>query len=197
MTLILAAVHASATIVVADRAREVGGYSKATRDNNAQKLVLSASGDIVVALAGDVILGTTGAPEHEVATWMSSLEAASPTDRAECLRLRAQTHCGRPSDGRRGLLLLFDRDDPGRVSTVTVSANALSGVDASLIKCDLRQDQPSVWGLEQSWSSLSSESWDSTRSPGEIATALRDAIASYASAHAGAVVSRATCEVTI
>ena len=79
MTLIVAAVHRLGTVVVADKAREVGGIIAPTRDDSARKLVLGSGGSTVIAIAGDVILGLTGMPENVVSTWMSSIEGADPT----------------------------------------------------------------------------------------------------------------------
>lgn len=198
MTLIIASVHASGTIIVADRAREVGGSGPPIRDDSARKLVLASSGSIAIAIVGDVILGAAGSPETVVSTWMSAIEAADPKDRARDLCQRAKTNCGRPSDNRIGLLLLFDRCDSGRVTTVTISAaSTATGVSASLMRCDLSRMHPTVWGLKDDWASLSTDSWDSTKTAHEQLESIRNAIATYAAGHSGEIVSATTCDAIV
>lgn len=196
MTLVVAAYSGSTTVVVADRAREFGGVGPPVRDERARKIVTTNSGDVAIAVVGDVILGTAGFPETVIASWMPGLEAERACDRRAHLRSLAEARCGRPSDGRIGLLLFFDRTAPSEVAVIKVSAAAV-GVTATLDVSTLAETEPTVWGLENTWSSLGGAPWAAGISASEQVAAIRAAIANYALYHPGSVVSAATCAVTL
>jgi hypothetical protein len=175
MTLILAVIVGETTVIVADRARSV---SNGRRDETARKLVIEPSGALVVAIAGHVALGSRGRPEEEINGWITELAAQDQSGRGEWLRAKVELNAGTASDV--GTLLLFDRERPGAVTTLTLTPNG-SGIGAIMSTSELSRLAPTVWGVKQSWSSVSAIPWTPTTDVTGALEIIKTAVSTYAS----------------
>ncbi|MGH7582201.1 MAG: hypothetical protein ACREL5_03135 [Gemmatimonadales bacterium] len=194
MTLVVAIPIGADTVVVADRARLLGGTTPTRRDDNALKIVAAGS-RLAIAVVGDVSFGSPR-PEDMIGAWMPMLVAEKATDRAQWLTNRAS--CTAIPTSAAGVLLLFDAEQPGSVAAITISpAPTSAGVVVTLAISALRTDQPQVWGVQSTWAAVSAVHWTPVSDAAAAAAVIRTGIELYAVNNPSEPVSQSTCTTVI